>query len=242
MTKYLITISYDGSKYRGLQKLKGEHTIQGELEDILSKMNESPVKVVSSGRTDRGVHALEQVCTFDLSKPTTPYRLRYYIDRETSPYLHVKTCRVVEDENFHARFSVKKKTYKYLINTGPYDPIRADYVYNYNKPLDVESMQTASRLFLGPHNFRAFVVGKHENCNSILDDISIRKDEDLVEIRITGKAFYTYMVRYIVAGLILVGEGTIPSHQIETMLATGCKTLEFAPAPPGGLYLEKIEY
>lgn len=242
MTKYLISIAYDGSKYSGLQKLKSELTVQGELESVLSKLDEAPVKVVSSGRTDKGVHALEQMCSFEITKNTTPFRLRYYIDRSTSPYLYVKTCQVIEDENFHARFSVKRKTYKYLINTGEYDPIERDYVYNYNKKLDIESMREAAALFVGPHNYRAFVVGKHETCDSIIDEVEILEEKDIITIRIKGKAFYTYMVRNITSALILVGEHSLKSSDIEKMLTTGEKVVEYSPAPPGGLYLEHIEY
>lgn len=242
MTKYKITIAYDGSKYRGLQKLKDEKTVQGELESVLEKLDLSPVKVVSSGRTDRGVHALNQVCTFELKKDIDPYRLRYYIDRSTSPYLFVKTCEYLQDANFHPRFSVKFKTYKYLINTGPYDPIRNDYVYNYNKKLNFTDMREAATCFLGTHDFRALVVGPKVNCESTIFDVTVEENADTIEIHITGIAFYTYMVRNIVASLILVGSGIIQRDSIENMLANRKKALEFAPAPPNGLYLEKIEY
>lgn len=242
MTKYIITIAYDGSKYCGLQKLKNQKTVQGELERVLSNLEENTVKVYSSGRTDRGVHAEGQVCTFELEKNTTPYKLSYYINRSTSPYLHVKTCEETRDKNFHPRFSVKKKTYKYIINTGPYDPIRQDYVYNYNKQLDIDAMRKAADLLTGPHNYKAFVVGKHRTCESIVDSIYIMKNENIITVQITGKAFYTYMVRYIVSSLILIGSNTITTKDIEEMLLKGKRTIEFSPAPPNGLYLEKIEY
>lgn len=240
--KYIIKISYDGSKYRGLQKLKDEKTIQGELEKVLSTMNEAPVKVSCAGRTDRGVHALEQTCMFELTKKTTPFRLRYYINRSTSKYLHVLTCEELNDDTFHPRFSVKTKTYKYIINTGLYNSIKEDYLYNYNKELDVKKMERCAKLFIGPHNYRAFVVGKQKTCDSIIDDIKIDKQEDIITITIKGKAFYTYMVRSIVSALILIGNMTLKKTDIQKMLETGKKVIEYAPAPPNGLYLEKIEY
>ncbi len=240
--KYVITISYDGSKFCGLQKLKDELTIQGELEKVLSICDERPVKVVSSGRTDKGVHALNQVCTFELKKDIDPYKLKGYINRSSSKYLFVKSCEITEDKLFHARFSVKKKTYKYMINTGPYDPIKNDYTYNYNKPLDIKMMKSSSELFLGPHNFRAFVTGKHDTCDSIIDDVDITTTGNTIEIYIKGKSFYTYMVRNIVAVLILIGNGTLQKSDIENMLKTGKKSIEYSPAPAGGLYLYELEY
>ncbi len=242
MTKYVINISYDGSKYFGLQKLKNKPTVQGELESVLSSLEERQVKVFSAGRTDRGVHALEQICSFELHKKTTPFRLRYYLNRATNSHLYVKTCEICEDKDFHPRFSVKKKTYKYIINVGAYDPIKTDYLYNFNDTLDTKAMSEAAKAFVGAHDYRAFVVGKHEKCDSIIDQLSIAQKDDTVTIRITGKAFYTYMVRCIVSTLILVGQTKLTKEDIIIMLETGKKVIEFAPAPPGGLYLEKLEY
>ncbi len=240
--KYKITISYDGSKYHGLQKLKNENTIQGELEKVLEMCNEQPVKVVSSGRTDKGVHAINQVCSFELQKNIDPYKLKGYLNRTTSPYLYVKSCEYIDDENFHARFSIKKKTYKYSINIGPYDPIKNDYVFNYNRPLNTDKMKEAASILLGPHNYRAFVTGKHDTCDSIIDSIEIIKDSDMIEVYIKGKAFYTYMVRNIVATLVLVGSGVLEKEAIAKMLETGKKVIEYSPAPASGLYLVELIY
>ena len=153
---YVITIEYDGSKYNGLQKLKNLNTVQGELERVLSKMEGSFVKVLSSGRTDKGTHALNQKCQFYLKKKTTPYKLRYYLNRSTSPYLYVKDCIVLDNVDFHVRFSVKKKTYLYKINTSEYSSIKADYVYNYGKKIDEEKIKEASKLFIGEHDYKAY--------------------------------------------------------------------------------------
>lgn len=240
--KYLITISYDGSKYDGLQKLKNGKTVQGELESILSRCNESPVKVISSGRTDKGVHALNQVCTFNLNKEIDPYKLKGYINRSTSPALFVNSCEIINDEQFHARFSVKSKTYKYVINTGSYNPIENNYKYNFNKPLDTEKMSAISKLLIGTHNYHAFIVGKHNTYESTIYSIDITKDKTDVIIRIKGSAFYTYMVRNIVKVLILASNNIISEDDINCMLKTGKKIVEYSPAPPGGLYLETVEY
>jgi len=240
--KYIITIAYDGSKYMGLQKLKKDKTIQGELEQVLTKMNEAPVKVTCAGRTDRGVHALNQTCIFELQKETTPYKLKYYINRSTSRYMNVTKCEELQDDSFHPRFSVKTKTYKYIINTGSYNPIKEDYVYNYNKNLDISKMTHCANILTGPHNYRAFVVGKQKTCDSIINEITIESKNDNIIITIKGKAFYTYMVRNIVAVLILIGSNSITEKDVKKMLDTGKKVMEYAPAPPNGLYLEQIEY
>lgn len=240
--KYLITISYDGSKYYGLQKLKGKKTVQGELEEILSKLNENPVPLKASGRTDRGVHALEQKCHFSLNKEITPYKLRYYLNRMSSNHLYVKDCQIINNEDFHARFSVKSKTYEYKINIGEYNPIQNDYLYNYNKKLDLKIMKKCSHELIGTHNFKAFVVGPHKTYNSKIENIKIYKKNNLVTIEIKGQAFYTYMVRNIIGVLILASEKKIDKVDIQNMLNYKRKTIEYAPVPPGGLYLKKIYY
>ena len=240
--KYLITIAYDGSKYNGLQKLKRKKTVQGELEEVLSKLNESDVSVKSSGRTDKGVHALNQKCHFELTKEITPYKLRYYINRMTSNYLYIKDCKIIVDANFHARFSVKSKTYEYRINIGEYDAIFNNYVYNYNKQLDINAMQRCANIFIGEHNYKAFVIGKHKTYDSKIEKIMIKKRNNIITIEIKGQSFYTYMVRNIVNILILAGSKKIDSKTILYMLNTQEKVIEYSPAPPNGLYLKKVEY
>lgn len=240
--KYLISIEYDGSKYCGLQKLKGEKTVQGELEKVLTEMNQAPVRVLAAGRTDKGVHALDQKCHFEISKNVDPYRLKYYINRSTSPNLFVKDCTIIEDDNFHSRFSVKSKTYLYRINVGQYNAIQNDYLYNYNNTLCLKKMRNAAKLITGPHNFKAFVTGKHQTYESVIEYIKIKKIKSIIEIEIKGKAFYTYMVRNIVRIIILMGANKITKDEILEMLEKQMKVQEYSPVPSNGLYLKEIEY
>ena len=240
--RYLISISYDGSKYHGMQKLKNKPTIQGELEEILTKMNEKKVFVKSAGRTDRGVHALDQKCHFDLDKDTNPYKLSYYINNATSKYIHVNKCEEVLDKDFHARFSVKKKEYIYKVNVGKYNPILTDYVYNYCKDINMDTLKKAARIIKGEHSYKAFVSSKRDNYDSIIDEIKIMRYNETVEIKFVGKAFYTYMVRNIVSVLLLASEGKLSLEDIRKMLETGERVLDYGPVPACGLYLTKIEY
>lgn len=240
--KYLITISYDGSKYYGLQKLKNKNTVQGELEKVLTSLNEKPVAVKASGRTDRGVHALNQKCHFILDKEITPYKLRYYLNRSTSKYLYIKDCTVIDDSDFHARFSVKSKTYEYRINVGEFNPIFNDYVFNYNKTLDIEKMKSAAKLLEGPHSYKAFVSGVHPTYDSIIDNISIIQENDNIIITIKGKSFYTYMVRNIVSVLILIGSAQTDESIIHEMFKCEKKVKEYKLVPACGLYLKEVIY
>ena len=196
----------------------------------------------AAGRTDKGVHAMDQKCHFELTKNITPYKLRYYMNRMTTKNLYIKDCKIIDDKLFHARFSVKSKTYEYRINIGEYDSIQNDYMYNYNKELDISLMKESSTLFIGEHNFKAFVTGHHTNYESKIEKILIKKSNDIIIIEIKGQAFYTYMVRNIVSVLILVGTKKLTKEDIIAMLVTQKKVIEYSPAPACGLYLKKVEY
>ena len=142
--RYLITISYDGSKYYGFQRLNNEKSVQSELEKALSKINKSEVLLKGAGRTDRGVHAYDQKAHFDLDINITPNGLKKAINSLVKPYVYITDCKEVSDE-FHARFSVVQKTYVYKINLGEYNPLLNDYVNQEFKDLDIDLMKKASK-------------------------------------------------------------------------------------------------
>ena len=143
--RYLISVSYDGSKFYGFQRLNKKKTIQSELEKALTKINKTLVVVKGAGRTDRGVHALDQKVHFDLNVNVPPERLANAINSLVEPYIKVNSSEIVDDE-FHARFDVSSKTYTYVINLGEFDPIKHDYIYNYNRNLNIKEMVLCSKL------------------------------------------------------------------------------------------------
>ncbi len=239
--RYLIKISYDGSKFYGFQRLKGKKTIQSELERVLTKINKTIVVVKGAGRTDRGVHAYDQGVSFDLNVNITDYGLKSAMNSLLDPAIHVNECYAVDDE-FHARFDVKMKTYEYIINVGDYDPIINDYVYNYNKSLNIKAMKRASKYLVGMHNYEAFTSGERESYNSIIYKIKIYKKKDLLYIRFTGKSFYRYMVRNMVGALISIGMNKNHPLCIKELLKMRCNTINYMTVPANGLYLTKIEY
>ena len=238
--RYLITVSYDGSKYYGFQRLNNENTVQKELERALSVINKKSVVVKGAGRTDRGVHALGQRVHFDLDVDVPKERLINAINSLVDKYIRVTHCEYVNDD-FHARFLVKKKVYKYVINVGEYDPIKEDYVYNYCKNLDTDSMILASRCLIGKHSYKAFVSGERDNYNSEIYDVNFEISEDFVIIRFEGTSFYRYMVRNLVGALMLVGKNKITVDEFICMI-DGDNTYSYLTVPANGLYLESIEY
>ena len=147
--RYFITFSYDGTAYKGYQKQPGEKTIQDEIEKILTKINGNKfVSVSATGRTDSGVHALNQKAHFDLEKDYNLEVLRNSLNKMLPDDIYIKKVEVVS-ESFHARFNVKSKEYIYRINVGEYNPIEKNYVYQYNKKLDIAEMERALKYLEG---------------------------------------------------------------------------------------------
>ncbi len=239
--KYLITVSYDGSKYYGFQRLNDLPSIQKELEDALSVINKDKVEVKGSGRTDRGVHAIGQKCHFELKYDIPCERLINAINSLLSNYVRVIDC-IKVDDNFHARFSVKKKIYKYIINMGKYDVIKQDYLYNYCKRLEIKSMKIASNYLIGKHSYKVFVSGDRDNYNSEIYKIIFKKEKDILTITFEGKSFYRYMVRNMVGALLLVGCGKISIDEFKNMVDSDENKYTYITVPSNGLYLESVEY
>lgn len=238
--RYLASISYDGSKYYGFQRLNDEKTVQYELERALSIINKGYVAVKGAGRTDRGVHAYSQGITFDLNIDIPLDNLLRVFNRVVDDGIHINYIEVVSDD-FHARFNAKKKKYEYVINLGKYDPIINDYVYNYNRKLNIKKMKKASKLFIGFHSFKNFTSGKRDSYNSVIYKIKFKKKKDFLTIEFEGKSFYRYMVRNMVGALINVGEDKINLHDVECMIQLK-NYVKYNTAPASGLYLVKVYY
>lgn len=237
---YVIEISYDGSKFFGFQRLNEEVSVQKVLEEALTKINKQTVEVKGAGRTDRGVHANGQCVSFKLDVDIDETGLKRALNSLIKPYIYVRDVKVV-DEDFHARFSVKKKTYIYKINLGEFNPQIEDYVYQTEFKLDVDKMKEVAKLYLGVHDFHNFVSGEREDYTCIVYDIRFNQEGDILNIEFEGKSFYRYMVRNLVGMMIEVGRGKDDIFKVKEMLETKEEKPGYT-APACGLYLEKIEY
>lgn len=238
--RYLIVISYDGSKFYGFQRLNDYNTVQKVLEEALSLINKSPVLVKGAGRTDRGVHAIGQCVSFDLDVNITIDGLRKALNSIIKPYIYVKEVYVV-DKDFHARFNTIKKKYVYKINLGDYNPLMSDYVYQCEYKLDLERMKEVAKLYLGVHDFHNFVSGERDNSKCIIYDINFSVDNNILNIEFVGKSFYRYMVRNLVGMMIEVGRGKVDISNVKKMLDSIDEIFGYT-APACGLYLMDIDY
>lgn len=239
--RYLASISYDGSKFYGFQKLNNYYTVQGELERVLGIVNKKFTPVKGAGRTDRGVHAYSQGISFDLDVVIPTDKLAGVLNKLLDNSVHINSVCVVNDD-FHPRFDAIKKEYEYVINLGIFDPIINDYVYNLNKKLDIKSMKRAAKLFVGFHSYKAFTSGERESYNSVIYKIKFKRCGDFLTISFVGKSFYRYMVRNIVGSLIDIGLGKLDIKSVKFMLDNEKRGFKYNTAPACGLYLVKVYY
>lgn len=245
--RYLITFAYDGSGYKGYQKQPKKKTIQGELEKALKTINnDTKVEVHASGRTDAGVHAHNQKAHFDLDINITSNNLQKALNSLTPNDIYIRRVETVS-ETFHARFNVKAKEYVYKINMGEYDPIERNYVYQYNKKLDVVEMERALKYLEGEHNFKSFSKAdeeKEDYVRRIVQTNLIRtlKNVNKIEIVFLGTGFLRYQVRNMVGTLIEIGEGKRKSEDIIEILNAKDRRKAGKTAAPEGLYLNDVFY
>lgn len=242
--RYLITFSYDGTNYNGYQKQDGLKTIQEELEKALTFINGGvDTSIVSSGRTDKGVHALCQKAHVDINVDITPYKLMRAMNSNLPDDIHVLKTEIVDNE-FHARYMVQEKEYKYYLNMGEYNPIMRNYCYQYGKKLDIKKMQDAIKYFLGTHSFKSFTPAKDIRNNYIrtINYVDISQNGDILCFTFRGNGFIKYQIRNMVGYLIKVGAGKKKGEDIPNILKKEDRRLASITAHPEGLFLTDVRY
>ena len=245
--RFLCSFSYDGSKYSGYQKQPSGNTVQDKLESVLTTINDNSfVSVCASGRTDAGVHALNQKIHFDLNIDINPSNLMKAMNSLLPDDIYVNNVIEVSDD-FHARFDVKAKEYIYKINMGEYNPIEKDYVYQYCKRLDVVEIERALKYLEGTHDFKSFTSADDVRDNytrTIIQTKLIRdlKNVNMIVISFLGTGFMRYMVRNLVGTLIQIGEGKYKSTDIIDILDAKDRRKAGICAPACGLYLKDVFY
>ncbi len=241
--RYVITFAYDGSKFNGYEKQPGLKTVEQAIEEVLTELNNKPVKIHASGRTDKGVHAKNQVAHFDLDVTPTLYGLKKLLNKRLKKEIYIKDV-ITTNDAFHARYDVLEKQYNYYINTDEYNVFQKDYVYQYNKQLDIEKMQLAIKNFIGTHDFRSFCKENKVkiNCKRTITKATVKKTKDYVIISFTANGFLRKMVRNMVSLLIEIGSGKKDIASIEKMLTNPGKINQTKDVPGCGLYLEKVRY
>ncbi len=247
---FKFLIQYDGTDFHGWQVQENQRTVQGELQRVLSLLEDAEVHVAGSGRTDAGVHAEGQTATVKLARFFTPEKLRGAINGNLWRDLRILNVEKMPDD-FHARFSAKGKTYIYrVVNAPVISPFLCRYAHLEGRPLDAGKMNEAARFFLGKHDWTAFSAANSDAETRVrtITDFSVESywssqaNASIIEFRVTGDGFLRYMVRSIVGTLLEVGRGEKDFDTIQTAIVGGDRNLAGATAPANGLTLMKVYY
>ena len=242
--RYLMTFSYDGTNYSGYQVQPNKLTVEKNIEDKLTMINGNKnVKICATGRTDAKVHAINQMAHFDLINDLNPEKLRISLNKLINDDIYIKKIKIVNDD-FHARFSVKKKEYVYILNMGEYDPIKRNYEYQYCKKLDVNKMKEAIKYMEGTHDFQNLSSNEIKEKSTIktIYSAKIKKEKDKLIFTFCGNGFLRYMVRVMVGVLIEVGKDKIDVDDIPLIIDGTYNKNYKKVANPEGLYLNNVEY
>lgn len=245
MYNYRLMIQYDGSRYRGWQRLgAGESTIQEKIENVLTQMLGYPVEIIGCSRTDAGVHALAQIANFKTKSDLDPDQMKSYLNKYLPQDISVVEI-LSMPENFHSRYHVKDKTYLYKIWNKDYsNPFMRKYSMHVPDKLDLMAMSTASEAFIGAHDFTAFSNAKSKKKSMVREiyEISMEQEDGFIHIRLRGDGFLYNMARWIVGTLIDVGLGKIEAKEIPGMIESKERGKTGNLADACGLYLEKVTY
>ena len=244
MIRYKITIEYDGTNFIGWQRQDNGMSIQSSIENAIFKLSGENVTLFGSGRTDSGVHALGQVAHFDLKKNFNTNNIRDGLNQHLRPKL-IAILKVEKTKNdFHARFSAKKRTYKYILtNRRAPLTVTKNKSWCVHKKLEINKMIKESIFFLGKNDLNAF---RSVNCQSettlrTIDEVDIYEKNNDIIINVSAKSFLHSQIRIMVGTLVEIGKGKI-KNSVKDIIQSKNRERAGITAPACGLYLVKIDY
>ncbi len=244
--KLLLEIAYVGSAYCGFQVQENAPSVQKTLQDALEMLFAVPLAVSGCSRTDSGVHAKQFFCTAEGAIPERfpleklPIASQGFLPKDIA----VLSAKEVP-ASFHVRYDVQYKEYEYLIlNTRESDPFMTGRAYHYARPLDASLLDRAASLFVGKHDFAAFMSAgsKIVDTERTIKYFTVEREGRLVKMRVAADGFLYNMVRILCGTLIAVAEGRIAVGDIPAIIESGDRKRAGMTLPPEGLYLSKVVY
>ena len=246
MFRYQILIEYSGTDFRGCQIQKKGMTIQGLIQDKISKLLKEKISLYGSGRTDTGVHAIEQSAHFDCKnnikkKEKFLKSINFFLNNEDVAILDIKK----KNKKFHARFLAKSRIYKYIIvNRLSYPILERNKCWHVIKKLDVDIIKKGAKKLIGTKDFSTF---RSSSCHAkspirTLRSVTIRSIGSKIEIEFQAQSFLQQQVRSMVGCLKYLGEKKWTLKKFEKAIRSKKRSLCAPPAPPSGLYLKKVIY
>ncbi len=239
-----LGIEYDGAGFNGWQTQPDRRSVQDALESALASLAQIPISTICAGRTDAGVHAIDQVVHFDtgVERPLSAW-IRG-TNRFLPPSVAVRWARPVSDD-FHARFGALRRSYDYwILNDAVRSPLahaRATWVF---QPLDTAAMERAARFLIGSHDFTSFRSAECQAASPVrnLQRLEVRRFRRWIRVRATANAFLHHMVRNLAGALVAVGIGRYPAEWVSDVLAARDRSEAAPTLGAEGLYLARVEY
>ncbi len=245
MRNIRMKLAYEGTRYQGWQKQdSSENTIQGKLELLVSRMCDEEIAIQGSGRTDAGVHALEQVANFHTHSKMTEQEMLQYMNQYLPEDIAVVELTEVS-ERFHSRLNARGKRYSYRIwNSEIPSVFYRRYSYTVPGELDIMAMEKAITYLRGEHDFKSFTSTKKGKKSTVrrIDDIEIRREGDLLIFTFEGNGFLYHMIRILMGTLLEVGRGEREADSIPRLIEAKNRAEAGALVPSKGLILEKVFY
>lgn len=242
--RYLCRLAYDGSHFYGFQRQPKLRTVQGEIESALKRIYGIHITIHSASRTDTGVHALAQCFHYDTDIEIPMDRLRSVIDSQIPEYISLWDLALVS-KDFHARYDVVHKTYRYdILNTAEKRIFESNYSLIYRKNLHLEKLQEVCSIFVGKKDYAALMAAGSDKENTVRNimDVYVEKHGDKVSVFVRADGFLYHMVRIIIGSLLDYNEGRRSIEELKNGLVNKDRTVFRRTAPAAGLYLLDIAY
>lgn len=239
-----LTVEYDGTDYCGWQIQATGKTVQGVLEKAVSTLVGRPTRIIGSGRTDAGVHALGQVANFISDKELRPYRVQRALNALTPEDVTIKTVEIMPD-SFDARRQGRSRIYEYrILNRSSPSPFHLRYAWHVHEPLETAAMRQAITCLNGEHDFSSFRGAGCDAAHPVrtIYASSINRSGDLIVFTIEATAFLRHMVRNLVGTLVEVGRQQRSPQSFAALLDARDRTQAGMKAPAQGLFLMEVKY
>ena len=245
MTRFKLTLEYDGAAFVGWQRQDNGPSVQQALEEAVTAFCGERARVHGAGRTDAGVHALGQVAHLDLEKPTTAETLRDAVNHHLKPAPVAVLAAEVAAADFHARFSATERRYLYrIVNRRAPLALERGRAWWVPRPLDAAAMHAAAQVLVGKHDFSSFRASECQARSPVktLTGIEVSRLAETIEIRARAPSFLHHQVRNFAGTPRLVGEGKWSAAKVEAVLAARDRSAAGQTAPAEGLYLTAVGY
>ena len=242
MSRYKLTLQYNGTEFFGWQIQLNERTVQGELEKAAAKLNKGKrVVITGAGRTDTGVHALGQVCHFDLNTKLDTIALKSAINGNLADDIRIMSVEQVNDE-FHSRFDATSRYYVYQCYQGK-NLLYGNQAWMISE-VDITKMNSVTQAIIGSHDFLSFAKFNEDldDTNCTILSAQWNKTNEMLNFNIIGNRFLHHMVRYLVGTMIAIGMNKFSEDTFANLLQNPKKNVRIFKAPPQGLILEKVTY